>query len=93
MVREPATCRLCGVDMKVQKTIRRGGRTLAHGSFQVWEPIYVCRGGCRQEGKPVTARSSQLAKLLLPRSTVGYDVLVYVGCQRFVHYRQLSATI
>ena len=27
-------------------------------------------------------------RLLLPRSTVGYDVMTYVGLERFVHYRQ-----
>ena len=88
IVREPATCPSCGLAMKVQKTLRRAGKTLAHGSFQVNEAIYVCPSGCQREGRPVTARSTRLARLLLPRSTVGYDVLVYIGCQRFVHYRQ-----
>jgi len=74
--------------MNVQKTIQRSGRTLAHGSFRVGETVWVCPSGCKQEGKPVTARSSHLAQLLLPRSRVGYDVLVYVGCQRFLQYRQ-----
>ena len=74
--------------MKVQKTIQRSGKTLAHGSFRVGETVYVCASGCQQEGRLVTRRSYQLAQLLLPRSTVGYDVLVYVGCQRLVHYHQ-----
>jgi hypothetical protein len=88
VVREPAACPECGVAMKVQKTVRRHGRTLAHGRFEVEETIYVCRSECSQEGKPVTTRSTQLAQLLLPHSTVGYDVMVYIGCQRFVHHRQ-----
>ena len=89
IVREPpAACPVCGGRMKVQKTIQRSGKTLAHGSFRVGETVYVCASGCQQEGRLVTRRSYQLAQLLLPRSTVGYDVLVYVGCQRLVHYRQ-----
>ena len=74
--------------MGVQKTVRRHGRTLAHGRFAVGETVYVCRGGCKHEGKPVIVRSRQLAQLLLPHSTVGYDVLAFVGRQRFVLYRQ-----
>lgn len=90
IVREPAeACAVCGGPMRVQKTIQRRGRTLAHGSFRVQETIYVCASRGQKPGHPVvTARSSSLAQLLLPHSTVGYDVLVYVGSQRFVHYRQ-----
>jgi hypothetical protein len=87
-VHEPADCSDCNVAMKVQKTVRRMGRTLAHGRFEVHETIFICGSGCRQEGKPVTARSAQMAQLLVPRSTVGYDVMAYVGLQRFVHFRQ-----
>jgi hypothetical protein len=89
IVREPAgACALCGERMKVRKTIPHTGRTLAHGSFRVQETIYVCAARGHQDQRVVTVRSSSLAQLLLPHSTVGYDVLVYVGCQRFVHYRQ-----
>jgi len=90
IVREPAeACAVCGGRMKVQKTIPRRGRTLAHGSFRVQETLYVCASPGHPQGhRVVTVRSSYLAERLLPHSTVGYDVLVYVGCQRFVHYRQ-----
>ncbi|HEY6767345.1 MAG TPA: hypothetical protein VI386_21510 [Candidatus Sulfotelmatobacter sp.] len=87
-VDEHSTCPDCGVAMLVQKTVKRSGMTLAHGPFEVSETTYVCRSGCERDGKPVTARSAELAQLLLPRGTVGYDVLVYVGCQRFLHHRQ-----
>jgi hypothetical protein len=87
-VREPPkACAVCDGGMNVQKTIRRTVRTLTHGSFQVRETIYVCSSRCQKKGHLVTTHSS-LAQLLLPHCTVGYDVLVYVGCQRFVHYRQ-----
>lgn len=88
IVREPAeACGVCRGRMEVQKTIQRTGRTLAHGSFRVRETIYVCSSRCHKKGRLVTTHSS-LAQLLLPHCTVGYDVLVYVGCQRFLHYRQ-----
>jgi hypothetical protein len=87
-VREPAVCPDCGVAMKVQKTVCRAGRTLAHGCFQVEETFYVCSSGCRKDGKPVTARSAQLAELLVPRSRVGYDVMVFVGRERYLHHQQ-----
>jgi hypothetical protein len=87
-VREPAVCPDCGVAMKVQKTVCRAGRTLAHGCFQVEETCYVCISGCRKDGEPITARSAQLAELLVLRSMVGYDVMVFVGRQRYVHHQQ-----
>jgi len=90
-VREPAVCPDCGVAMKVQKTICRAGRTLAHGCFQVEESFYVCSSGYRKDGKPVTARSAQLAGLLVPRSMVGYDGMVFVGRQRSVHHLLAAA--
>ena len=89
IVREPPeACAVCGGRMNVQKTIQRWGKTLAHGLFRVRETIYACASRRKKGHRVVTARSSFLAQLLLPHSTVGYDLLVYVGCQRFVHYRQ-----
>jgi hypothetical protein len=89
--------------MHVRKTGRRTGHTLAHGTFEARETVYVCSAGCtievapsptrphkRQRTQPTTVqaltqRSEVLAGLLLPRRTVGYDVLVHVGMQRYVH--------
>jgi hypothetical protein len=85
----PEACAVCDRRLKVQKTIQRWGKTLAHGLFRVRETIYACASRGQKKDHPiVTARSSSLAQLLLPHSTVGYDLLAYVGCQRFVHYRQ-----
>ena len=74
--------------MTVQKTVQRTGITLAHGSFRSRETVHVCPSECKREGKLVTARSSRLANLLLPKSKVGYDVLVHIGRARFIHCRQ-----
>lgn len=90
--------------MHLRKTLRRNGHTLEHGTFRVWETVYLCSAGCTKENpspakrrnqhtKPVavqalTQRSESLANLLLPRRTVGYDVLTHVGLQRYVHRQQ-----
>jgi hypothetical protein len=75
--------------MVVQKTVRRCGRTLKHGSFEARETVYVCLAGCRQpSGAKVTQRAACLADSLPPRQTVGYDVMVFAGLQRFLHHRQ-----
>lgn len=87
--------------MHVQKTVERAGSTLAHGAFRVRETVHVCAAGCTRPTRPATAelkvevsqvavirRQPELAELLLPRSTVGYDVLCFVGRQRLVEYQQ-----
>jgi hypothetical protein len=74
--------------MGIQKTLTRWGVTLEHGRFRIHESVHVCTSGCRQEGKLVTHRLSDLAELLPPRSVIGYDVMVHVGIERFVHHRQ-----
>jgi hypothetical protein len=73
---------------------------LEHGTFCARETVRVCARGCTIEvanatatgkaGKTVAVltRSRCLAQLLLPRRAVGYDVMVFVGRQRFVHHRQ-----
>jgi hypothetical protein len=79
--------------MRVRKTLEHGGTTLAHGSFRVREAETVCASGCIEEaddGKShgLVRRPAQVASLLVPRSTVGYDVMAHVGIERFVRYRQ-----
>ena len=85
--------------MHVQKTARHGGMTLAHGVFEVSETVHVCAAGCKKpgpEGEPARAlirRQPEVAALLLPRSTVGYDVMTFVGVERFVHFRQRAEIV
>lgn len=79
--------------MHVRKTLEHGGVTLAHGAFRVHEAERVCASGCTEDagngkGHALVRRSAQVASLLLPRSTVGYDVMAHVGIERFVHYHQ-----
>jgi hypothetical protein len=75
--------------MIVRKTLVRQGRTLVHGTFRVHETEYVCRAGCRDpSGRRVRARSGDLGETLLPDSSVGYDVMVFIGLQRYLHHQQ-----
>ncbi len=86
---EPCPCPICGGAMHVQKTVRRTGRTMQHGRFDARETVLICATGCRwPSGAPVVLRAGCLAQCLPKGCTVGYDVMVFVGLQRFVHHRQ-----
>lgn len=74
--------------MKVQKTVCRKGATLAHGLFQMHQTVHVCDAGCAQQGSRVTARATALSLILPPKCVAGYDVIVYVGIERFLHHLQ-----
>ena len=75
--------------MHVQKTVHRHGVTLEHGAFEVIETVHVCPAGCRlPSGARVARRAQVLAESIPPGSVVGYDVMVFVGRQRFVEHRQ-----
>ena len=75
--------------MLVQKTIPRIGLTLAHGHFKAREWVYVCAAKCHwPSGDLVTLRSPCLSEALLPGANIGYDVMVFVGLERFLEHRQ-----
>jgi len=57
--------------------------TLSHGSFRLRQTVRVCVSGCRAK-----KRTTALTGFIPPRSVVGYDVMVYVGLERFLHHRQ-----
>lgn len=76
-------CSVCGDSTRVQKTWERTGVTIEHGSFRLRQTVRVCVSGCR--GKK---RMGTLAGLIPARSVVGYDIMVYVGLERFLHHRQ-----
>lgn len=80
-------CSVCGRAMRVQKTWARTGMTLGHGSFRIRQTVRVCPSGCRKRGVPVRGESP-LAGIIPPRGVVGYDVMVHVGLERFLHHRQ-----
>jgi hypothetical protein len=42
--------------MKVEKTFRHHGRTLAHGNFEVRETVHACAQGCHLDGRRLRQR-------------------------------------
>ena len=85
----PGPCPVCGGSMGVQKTVRRSGRTLEHGPFEVVETVHGCRAGCRfLSGAPVVRRAAALTERIPPGAAIGYDVMVRIGRLRFVEHRQ-----
>ena len=86
---DPGRCPRCGGAMGVRKTGPRSGWTLAHGTFEAWETVHACLAKCRwPSGVLVTRRALCLSEALLPGSNVGYDVMVFVGLERFLRHRQ-----
>ena len=81
-------CPCCEGPTRVLKTVPRSGVTLRHGSFHTRETVRVCLSACKKQGSLVMQHSATLAELIPPRSTVGYDVMVHVGLERFLHHRQ-----
>jgi len=90
---ESGSCPRCGEAMRVQKTIPRTGQTLTHGAFNARETVHCCASQCHwPSGAVVTRRAACLSEALLPSSNVGYDVMVFVGMDRFLRYRQREQT-
>lgn len=86
---DPGQCPICGGPWHVQKTVPHHGKTITHGQFEVRETVHVCGARCRHEsGSLVTRRAFSLAEHIIPGRVVGYDVMVFVGLQRFVHHCQ-----
>lgn len=87
---DPGQCPICGgKGWHVQKSVAHHGKTITHGQFEIREIVHVCAAGCRSEsGSLVTRRASSLAAHIMPGRVVGYDVMVFVGLQRFLHHRQ-----
>ena len=75
--------------MHMQKTVLRMGKTSIHGMFNAREAVHVCASRCRYpSGALVTRRAAALQEALIPGRSVGYDVMVYIGVQRYLHHRQ-----
>lgn len=73
----------------VQKTRSRQGKTLAHGQFEARQTVRICAVGCHHpSGVVVTHGTGSLTEHLLPGSNVGYDVMVFVGRERFLRHQQ-----
>jgi len=75
--------------MRVQKTFLHTAKTMKHGTFQVRETVHVCRAECRHpSGALVTRRARSITKHIIAGTTIGYDTMVFIGLQRYLHHRQ-----
>jgi hypothetical protein len=75
--------------MGVQKTFVHTGKTIKHGTIEIRETVHVCEARCTHpSGVLVTPRALSASKHLIPERTIGYDVMVFVGTQRFLQHRQ-----
>jgi hypothetical protein len=79
----PERCFICGGATRIKKTWVRTAVTLNHGTFRLRQKVRVCVSGC-----PGGKRPGDLAGLVPPRSVLGYDVMVYIGLERFLDHRQ-----
>ncbi len=85
----PGPCEICQGPMRVQKTFRREGRTIAHGTFKVHETVWACAAKCHHpSGQLATRRANSVVQCILPNSIVGYDVMVFVGLKRYLYHKQ-----
>lgn len=85
----PGCCEICQGPMRVQKSFQHEGRSMAHGSFEVNETVWVCAAKCRHpSGKLVTRRAHAVVECIMPDSITGYDLMVWVGLKRYLDYRQ-----
>lgn len=86
---DPGPCPQCHGPMYVQKTVPRNGYTLTHGAFHARETVHVCAAQCHHtNGALMTRRAQTLQESILPNRSIGYDVMVFVGIERYLHNRQ-----
>jgi len=85
----PGCCEICQGPMRVQKSFQHEGRSIAHGSFEVNETVWMCAAQCRYpSGKLVTRRANSVVECIMPNSITSYDLMVWVGLKRYLDYRQ-----
>ena len=83
-VAEAERCPVCNGALKVYKSRSRRVITLAAGSFRAIETLKRCG---EEYSHPVMG-SNALARQVLPRQRYGYDLIVHVGCARYLQNKQ-----
>jgi hypothetical protein len=83
-VTEAEQCPRCGSRLKVHKTRSRRVITLEAGPFRAIETLKRCHSDPMH---PVMG-SNELAKLVKSRQHHGYDLIVQVGCARYLELKQ-----
>ncbi len=85
-VAEAQRCPLCDGALKVYKSRSRQVVTFKAGSFLATETLMQCAG---DPNHPVM-RSNTLGQLVAHRQRFGYDLVVEVGCARYLENKQRS---
>jgi hypothetical protein len=83
-VAEAAQCPLCDGALKIYKNRARQVITMKAGAFQAIETLKQC---AEDPAHPIMG-SSALAQLIAPRQRFGYDLIVEVGCARYLKKKQ-----
>jgi hypothetical protein len=83
-VAEAERCPLCDGALKVYKSRTRQMITLAAGLFRAIETLKQCG---EDPTHPIVG-SNALARQVLPRQRYGYDLIVHVGCARYLQNKQ-----
>jgi hypothetical protein len=83
-VAEAERCPVCNGALKVYKSRSRQVITLATGSFRAIETLKQCG----EDSTHPLMGSNALARQVVPRQRYGYDLIVHVGCARYLQNRQ-----
>jgi hypothetical protein len=83
-VAEAERCPVCNGELKVYKSRSRQVITLAGGSFRAIETLKQCG----EDPTHPLMGSNALARQVVPRQRYGYDLIVHVGCARYLHNKQ-----
>ena len=83
-VAEAERCPVCDGALKVYKSRSRQVITLATGPFRAIETLKQC---AENQTHPVIG-SNALARQVSPRQRSGYDLIVHVGCARYLENKQ-----
>jgi len=83
-VAEAKRCPVCASPLRVYKTRTRQVITLEAGSFRAIETLKQC---AHDPTHPLMG-SEALARRVLHRQRYGYDLIVHVGCARYLHNKQ-----
>jgi hypothetical protein len=83
-VTEAERCPVCNGAPKVYKSRSRQVITLAGGSFRAIETLKQCG----EDSTHPLMGSNALARQVVPRQRYGYDLIVHVGCARYLHNKQ-----
>jgi hypothetical protein len=83
-ISEAQNCVICKSHLKTQKSTTRIMSTLETGTFQCREVIKECT----KDSSHPTVHSEALAKIIKPRHSCGYDIMVDVGLLRYLYGKQ-----